>query len=140
MYFERSNVRSLLVVFTANFCNLSCFLVAYSTIYHFCFWFLFAPFCFGVHLVPLSAIIIWFWLSFQYTIIKGLFDSLHQSQLGCNFKKRGAIFPYFSANFHFRLLPLTLIITVFLNTLQPLKLVVFLVTFGCIPNSNWLHY
>ena len=96
MYFERSNVRSLLVVFTANFCNLSCFLLTYSTTYHFCFWFLFAPFFFGVHLVPLFAIIICFWLPFQYTIITGLFDSLHQFQLGCNFKKRGAIFPRFS--------------------------------------------
>lgn len=48
MYFERSNVRSLLVVFTANFCNLSCFLVTYSTTYHFCFCFLFALFIFLV--------------------------------------------------------------------------------------------
>ena len=132
-------------------------------------------------LVPLFAIIIWFWLPFQYTIITGLFDNLHPFGNRCNFKKRGAFtanfckyfhfrlwspafiftsfydilqpwkmvafsgciwlfFPRFSTNFQFRLLPLTLIIAVFFSILQPLKLVVFLVTFGCIPNSNWLHY
>ncbi len=48
MYFERSNVRSLLVLFTANFCNLSCFLVTYSTTYHYCSRLLFAPFIFLV--------------------------------------------------------------------------------------------
>ena len=91
-------------------------------------------------LVSFFAIIIWFWLPFQYTIITGLFDSLHPFALGCVFEKRVQIFPRFSTKFYFRLLPLTFIIAVFFSILQPLKLVVFLVTFGCIPNSNWLHY
>ena len=55
MYFERSNVRSLLVLFTANFCNLSCFLVTYSTTYHYCSRLLSAPFIFLVHFLEFGA-------------------------------------------------------------------------------------
>ena len=61
-------------------------------------------------LVSFFAIIIWFWLPFQYTIITGLFDSLHQFQLGCILKKRVQIFPRFSTKFYFRLLSLHTII------------------------------
>ena len=52
-------------------------------------------------LLPFSAIIIWFWLPFQYTIITGLFDSLHQFQLGCILKKGCKFFHVFPQNFIF---------------------------------------
>ena len=65
-----SNVRSLLVVFTANFCNLSCFLVTYSTTYHYCSRLLSAPFIFLVQnlliwckSVSKILIVICFWCS-----------------------------------------------------------------------------
>ena len=49
-------------------------------------------------------------------------------------------FPRFSIKFYFWLSSLTIVFIIFVNILQPLKLVVFLVIFGCIPNSNWLHF
>ena len=168
-----------MVVFTANFCNLSCFLLTYSTTYHFCFCFLFAPVLFLVQnlliwckfvskiliiiffgaaciyryfyvpvqfatflsgcilvtfwfLLPFSAIIIWFWLPFQYTIITGLFDSLHQFQLGCNFKKGVQIFPRFSTKFYFRLLALHTIIKSFFDVLHSFIKGCILKKSGCI--------
>lgn len=49
-------------------------------------------------------------------------------------------FPRFSIKFYFWLSSITIVFIIFVNILQPLKLVVFLVIFGCIPNSNWLHF
>ena len=70
-------------------------------------------------LVLLSAIIIWFWLPFQYTIITGLFDNLHPFGNRCNFKKRGAFTANFCKYFHFRLWSPAFIFTSFYDILQP---------------------
>jgi len=83
-------------------------------------------------LLPFSAIIIWFWLPFQYTIITGLFDSLHQFQLGCNFKKGVQIFPRFSTKFYFRLLALHTIIKSFFDVLHSFIKGCILKKSGCI--------
>lgn len=52
-------------------------------------------------LVSFFAIIIWFWLPFQYTIITGLFDNLHYFKIWCIFEKLVQFFHVFPQTFNF---------------------------------------
>jgi hypothetical protein len=76
----------------------------------------------------------YFWLPLP-TLINPTFDyCLHQFSFWCKFYLIGAFIAKFCHLFYFWFSSITIVFIIFVNILQPLELVAFLVLTGCILN------
>ena len=131
-------------------CQILPFILFLVTISNHYYCFIFKHFCtlfklvnfwlFLVHFFPRFSIKFYFLLPLPTLINPAFAYCLHWFSFWCKFYLIGAFVAKFCHLFYFWLSSITIVFIIFVNILQPLKLVVFLVIFGCIPNSNWLHF